>query len=89
MKQPQQINTTEQLRSSSGFAPSFRQWGSRRLSFSSRRTSASADPIEAVVARVIHEEVLQDSDEVDPAVEQIDTRNGATAGSRIPSNPVP
>jgi hypothetical protein len=88
MKQPQQTSTTEQPRSSS--RTSFRRLGSHQLSFSSRRTSASADPIAAVVARVIHEEELQDSDEVDPAVvEQIVTRNGATAGSRIPSNPVP
>jgi hypothetical protein len=88
MKQPQQISTTEQLRSSSGFTPSFRQWRRRWLSFSSRRTSASADPIEVVVARGIHEEESQDLEEEDLVVEQVDTRNGATTESRIPSNPV-
>jgi hypothetical protein len=81
MKQPRQ-SAEEQTRSSSDFTLPFRQWGSFRLSFSRRRSSAIADPIAAVVARAIQEEEPQDPQKEDPGTEQID-RNEATEGSRI------
>jgi hypothetical protein len=81
-KQPRQ-STLEQTRSSSEFAPPFRQWGSLRFLFSRKRTAASADPITSVVARVVQEEELHDLEEEKPVVEQIDRNNGATEGSRI------
>jgi hypothetical protein len=77
----------EKSRSSSDFTPPCRQWGSCRRVFSSRRSSASADPIASVVAGVIQEKELQDSKEEDPAVEQSD-RNEVTEGSRTLSHPL-
>jgi hypothetical protein len=88
-------NTTKQARrtveqesrSSSDFTPPCRYWGSFRRVFTSRRSSASADPIAPSVAGAIQEQALQDSKKEDPGVEQSD-RNEATEGSRILSDPV-
>jgi hypothetical protein len=92
MRKPRRVSTPETSEhtnpSFTDPAPPFRQWENFRRSFSRRRSSGggeSADPLAAVTARVPEEEDLQDLEEEKPVVDQID-RDGATEGSRIPSD---